>query len=165
MSDGPASPLIRPAKAADIDLLWQALAIASYEPSAAAARAIPLVAAHLHAWPRAGDFGVVAEQQGQFAGAAWARQYTLAEDPSFYVDANTPELSIGVAAAARGQGIGQALLAALIAEACARRLGLCLNVRDTNPAIRLYERNGFRRVPGSDIPNRVGGISFGMVLA
>ena len=40
------------------------------------------------------------------------------------------------------------LLHALIAEAARRGVGLCLNVRHDNPARRLYERVGFRLVPG-----------------
>jgi hypothetical protein len=54
------------------------------------------------------------------------------------------------------------LLHALFAEAARRGVGLCLNVRHDNPAQRLYERVGFRLVPGSGVPNRVGGTSFGM---
>ena len=38
-----------------------------------------------------------------------------------------------------------------------------LNVRDDNPAQRLYERIGFRLVLGSGVPNRVGGTSYGMI--
>jgi hypothetical protein len=57
------------------------------------------------------------------------------------------------------------LLHALVAEAARRGVGLCLNVRHDNPAQRLYERVGFRLVPGSGVPNRVGGTSFGMIWA
>ena len=42
--------------------------------------------------------------------------------------------------------------------------GLCLNVRDSNPAIRLYQRAGYRLITGAEVPNRVGGLSFGMLL-
>jgi predicted GNAT family acetyltransferase len=61
--------------------------------------------------------------------------------------------------------VGGRLLSALIAEAARRGVGLCLNVRHDNPARRLYERIGFRLVPGSAVPNRVGGTSFGMIWA
>jgi hypothetical protein len=53
----------------------------------------------------------------------------------------------------------------LFDEAARRAVGLCLNVRHDNPARRLYERVGFRLVPGPGVPNRVGGTSFGMVWA
>lgn len=155
---------IRPACQQDLDLLWEFLAIAAYEPDADAARTVPVVAAHLIGWQRHGDFGVIAERDGLAVGAAWARQFTPAEQPVFYVDDDTPEVSIGVREGARGQGVGQALIVALIQEARRRGAGLCLNVRDTNPALRLYERAGFRQVPGSAVTNRVGGLSIGMVL-
>jgi hypothetical protein len=45
-----------------------------------------------------------------------------------------------------------------------RRWVRCLNVRDTSPALRLYERAGFRRMPGSEVRNRCGGLLLGMVL-
>jgi hypothetical protein len=53
---------------------------------------------------------------------------------------------------------------ALIGEAARRGLGLCLSVRSENPARRLYERLGFRDIPGSAATNRVGGMSIGMAL-
>jgi hypothetical protein len=37
-------------------------------------------------------------------------------------------------------------------------------LRDTNPALRLYERAGFRRVLNSKVRNRCGGLSVGMIL-
>lgn len=155
---------IRTATAADADLLWRFLAIAAYEPDAERARSVPLVAAHLVGWPRAGDFGFVAEQAGLAIGAAWCRQFVAAENPTFHIDDCTPELSIAVVPQARGQGVGQALLKAIVAESGARSQSICLNVRHDNPAIRLYERAGFQRVPDAVFPNRVGGWSIGMWL-
>jgi hypothetical protein len=37
-------------------------------------------------------------------------------------------------------------------------------VRSENPARRLYERLGFRDIPGSAVTNRTGGVSIGMAL-
>jgi ribosomal protein S18 acetylase RimI-like enzyme len=155
--------VIRPATQHDLAVLWRFLVIAAYEADVAAARAVPFVAGHLAGWQRSEDFGFIAERDAEAIGAAWARQFSLDEQPTFYVDSRTPEVTIGVSGAARGQGVGGRLLSALIAEAGRRGVGLCLNVRHDNPARRLYERIGFHLVPGSAVPNRVGGTSFGMI--
>jgi ribosomal protein S18 acetylase RimI-like enzyme len=155
--------VIRAATPEDLDLLWEYLAIASAEPNGAAAKAVPIVASYLKDWPRPGDFGLIAEQDGVPLGAVCARQFSPSDEKFPFGD-GTPELSIGVSEPARGKGIGEMLLRALIAEAAARGLGLGLSVRHTNPARRLYERLGFRAVPGMIAPNRAGGQSIGMVL-
>jgi GNAT superfamily N-acetyltransferase len=156
--------LLRPAKQDDLEMLWVFLAIAAYEPDAAAAKAVPVVASHLAGWQRPSDFGLVAEGDAGVVGAAWARQFAPEEEPSFYLDDRTPEVTIAVEAKARRRGIGETLLRALGKEAGRRSVRLCLNVRDSNPAIHLYERVGFRRVRGAEVQNRVGGGSIGMVL-
>jgi ribosomal protein S18 acetylase RimI-like enzyme len=156
---------IRPATLDDLAVLWDFVAIAAYESDVESAKAVPFVAAHLAGWQRSEDFGFIAERDGVAIGAAWARQFSPDEEPAFYVDEHTPEITIGVKPQIRGQGVGGMLLDALIAEAARRGVGLCLNVRHDNPARRLYERVGFRLVPGSAVPNRVGGTSFGMILA
>ena len=157
--------LIRPAIANDLEILWEFQAMAAYEPDAAAAKALPIVATYLDGWQRPGDFGFVAERDGSAIGATFARQFTPGANEAYYCVERTPELSIGVRPDARGQGVGQMLMRALIAEATRRGLGLCLNVRNTNPARRLYERMGFQAVPGMTVTNRVGGLSIWMVLA
>jgi GNAT superfamily N-acetyltransferase len=154
---------IRPARSDDLDLLWTFLAMAAYESSAAAAKAIPMVAAHLADWKRPSDFGFIAMRDATAIGAAWARQFLPAEQPAIYVDERTPELSIAVLENARGHGVGRTLLNELILEAQRRAMGLCLTVRDVNPAVRLYGSVGFHRVPGSEVRNRVGGLSIGML--
>jgi ribosomal protein S18 acetylase RimI-like enzyme len=155
---------IRSATSRDAEILWDFLAMAAYEPHAAAARAVPMVAAYLDGWRQPEDFGFIAEQAGIAIGAVWARQFAPIDHPSAWHADRTPELSIGVQSDARGQGVGRRLLHALIAEATRRELSLCLNVRLTNPAVRLYERLGFRAVPGMTVTNRVGGQSIWMVL-
>ena len=156
--------VLHPARQDDLETLWRFLAIAGYEPSVAAAKAVPFVATHLAGWQRPEDFGFVAEKDGAAVGAAWARQYVPEEQPAFYVDGRTPEVVIGVSPELRGRGVGAMLLQALFAEARRRDIGLCLNVRHDNPARRLYRRLGFCEV-GSPVPNRVGGTSYGMLWA
>jgi ribosomal protein S18 acetylase RimI-like enzyme len=157
--------VVRRAVQNDLDILWGFLAIAAYETDVTAAKAVPFVAAHLAGWQRPVDFGFIAEQDGKAIGAAWARQFSPEEQPAFYVDDRTPEVTIGVNEAARTRGVGRRLLRALMAEAGQRGADLCLNVRHDNRARRLYERVGFRLVPGSAVPNRVGGTSLGMIWA
>lgn len=148
----------------DLETLWNFLAIAAYEPNLAAAKGIPVVALHLLGWQRPVDFGVIAELDGSAIGAAWARQFSIDEKPVFYVGERTPEVSIGVLENFRGQCVGTSLLTALRLEAIRRNVGLCLNVRATNPAVRLYQKIGFRSIQGTEVKNRAGGFSFGMVL-
>ena len=154
---------LRQATQDDLDLLWEFLAMAAYEPDSAVAKRVEVIAHYLAGWQRRGDFGLIAEQDGEAIGAAWARQFAAEGNP-FYLNDRTPELAIAVAPSARSQGLGTKMMRRLIEEATARRLGLCLNVRDTSPAVRLYERLGFRRVPGWRVRNRVGGYSLGMIL-
>jgi ribosomal protein S18 acetylase RimI-like enzyme len=154
---------IRSATQDDLGILWDFLAIAAYEPDVDAAKAVPFVAAHLAGWRRSEDFGFIAERGGMAIGAAWARQFSPHEQPAFYVGEHTPEITIGVKPQSRGHGVGGMLLGALTAEAARRDVGLCLNIRHDNPARHLYERIGFRLVPASGVPNRVGGTSFGMI--
>lgn len=156
--------VIRPAVQDDLEVLWDFLAIAAYEPDAEAAKAVPSVAKYLVGWQRPGDFGFIAGQNNEIIGAAWARRFSAEELKSSYGDEETPKVSIGVKPAARGQGVGEKLMRALIGEAACRGLGLCLSVRSDNPARRLYERLGFLDIPGSTAPNRAGGMSIGMAL-
>ena len=154
---------IRPAVEDDFEVLWDLLAMAAYEPDAAA-KALPGVAKYLVGWQRPGDFGFIAEQNGEIVGAAWARRFSAEELKLPCGDEETPKVSIGVKPNARGQGVGEKLMRALIGEAARRGLGLNLSVRSENPARRLYERLGFRDIPGPAVTNRAGGLSIGMAL-
>jgi GNAT superfamily N-acetyltransferase len=77
-------------------------------------------------------------------GAAWLR-FLPEDEPGYgFVDARTPELTIGVVAACRGRGVGRRLLLGLLDAA--REEGVervSLSVEPDNPAMRLYERVGF----------------------
>jgi ribosomal protein S18 acetylase RimI-like enzyme len=156
--------VIHPAVQDDIEVLWDFLAMAAYEPDAAAAKAVPSVAKYLVGRQRPGDFGFIAEQNGEIIGAAWARRFSAEELNVPYGDEEAPKVSIGVKPNARGQGVGDKLMRALIGEAARRGLGLNFSVRSENPARRLYERLGFHYLSGSAVTNRVGGMSIGMVL-
>src|ERR1700737_5394693 len=97
---------IRPATQDDLPRLGDFLVIAAHEADFAAAKAVPLVAAHLAGWQRSEDFGFIAERDAKAIGAAWARQFSPDEQPAFYVDGQTPEVTIGVGGSAGGGGGG-----------------------------------------------------------
>jgi len=72
---------------------------------------------------------------------------------SGFVDGDTPVLAIAVDERHRGQGMGTALLEAVVAGARADGVrALSLSVGRTNPALRLYERLGWQTL--ADPPTR-----------
>ena len=92
---------------------------------------------------RKGDVAFVAEQDGRVMGACWTRT----TDIYGHMDDETPAFSISVDEDVRNQGIGTQLMQATIDEL--RWLGFArcsLGVQKANPALRLYERLGFRIV-------------------
>lgn len=106
----------------------------------------PQLAHYVAGWPRPGDRGVIAEDGGP-VGAAWLRFFPDSDPGYGFVDAATPELSIGLMQQWRGQGIGTRLLDALLAQARGGGVTrISLSVEKDNPARRLYERLGFQAV-------------------
>ncbi|MEO0560313.1 MAG: copper homeostasis protein CutC [Bacteroidota bacterium] len=102
----------------------------------------PSLARYVAGWmQRAGDVGCLAEANGEPVGAAWLRLWPDAERGYGFVDAQTPELSMAVQPGVRGQGIGTRLLRQVLRESGAAAVSL--SVSCTNPARRLYEREGF----------------------
>ena len=87
------------------------------------------------------DCGVVAELNGNLVGAAWTRII-----PAYgHLDESTPELAISILPDYRGQGIGTLLmnrLFELLRERDYKRTSL--SVQQNNPAVRFYERLGYR---------------------
>jgi GNAT superfamily N-acetyltransferase len=148
--------VIRPADAGDFPFLRAMLFEAAHwragtpRPATEETFAHPALARYVEGWGRAGDAGVVAGEGGRRVGAAWYRLFS-ADRPGYgFVDARTPELSVGVLAHARGRGVGTALVHALLEQA--RGAGfeaISLSVEPDNPAVRLYERAGFTRVGGT----------------
>jgi ribosomal protein S18 acetylase RimI-like enzyme len=103
----------------------------------------PRYAMYLSGWPRQGDCGLVAVQDGP-VGAAWYRTYTEADHGYGFVAADVPELAIAVIASRRHGGVGRRLLVDLIDASLAQGYAaLSLSVREENPARGLYESVGF----------------------
>lgn len=96
--------------------------------------------------PSASDIALVAsDEKDELSGAVWTFQH----DPGLVLDRNDtplPEVAIAVAPQFRGSGLGGALLDELFMVSTGRYEALSLNVHQRNPAIRLYQRKGFRTV-------------------
>jgi len=88
-----------------------------------------------------GDFGVVAEQNGQVVGAAWTRII-----PAYgHIDNETPELAISILPGFRDYGIGTKLMKKLF-EVLQQNgyKQTSLSVQKDNPAVRFYQRLGYK---------------------
>ena len=142
---------IRPASAADGRFLERMLVVAADWRPDAAPRAVdevlsdPALAHYVVGWPRAGDFGFIAEDDGgRSLGAAWCRSFP-ADDPGYgFVSPDVPEVSIGLLAEARGSGLGRRLMVRLVDEARLRGVSqLSLSVENDNFARLLYASLGF----------------------
>ncbi|MFM2303864.1 MAG: hypothetical protein RLZZ135_1274 [Cyanobacteriota bacterium] len=156
--------LIRPLMLEDESIVWKMLRYAAHESSIESVRQQPYLARYALNWGRIGDLGyVVSIDDKSPIGAAWLRLW-LGEDKGFgYVNDEIPELAIAVLPNYRGQGIGAKLLTQILAPAKIKYPAVSLSVRANNPVVQLYERTGFIKVPGSEVVNRAGEVSFNMV--
>lgn len=94
---------------------------------------------------RVGDIGVKAVDStaGSAIGAAWVRLFTSDAPGYGYISDETPELSIAVSPAYRGQGVGTLLTDQLFTAVAQAYKAVSLSVWPENPAYRLYQRLGF----------------------
>jgi ribosomal protein S18 acetylase RimI-like enzyme len=153
LGGGARRAMIREATTSDLPFLEEMLYEAFFwsggteRPTLVEMRARPEFDSLLAAWGRAGDVALLARVAGAAAGAAWFRLWTPALHSYGFVDEQTPELGLAVARQFRGQGIGRELLRSLIEHAGQHAYpGLSLSVAPSNPARRLYESEGFRKV-------------------
>ena len=144
--------VIRPLTGDDEALLWEMLYQALH--TAAGAKAPPRdivrrpeLARYVEGWGRAGDTGFVAHETGEnhLLGAVWLRLPVREDNSRGGGDEVAPELAFAVTSGQRGRGIGTALLTQLM-RANPHHSAVSLAVGPTNPAVRLYERFGFRVV-------------------
>ena len=153
----------RPLTVEDEPIVWEMLRYASHESSVKSVRKQPALARYASGWGRVGDVGCIAEQDIFALGIAWLRLW-LGEDKGYgYISDRIRELAIAVLPDYRGQGIGSHLLGQILVMAQDRFPAVSLSVRADNPVVRLYERSGFVKVPGSEVVNRTGTVSFSMV--
>lgn len=87
------------------------------------------------------DRALVAAADGKVVGACWVRT----TDEYGHIDCATPSFSISLYRPYRGQGIGTGMMRAMLNELRAAGYARAsLSVQKENPALRLYERLGFR---------------------
>src|SRR5438093_9415524 len=140
---------IRPLKAADEPILWETLyqGLQTTKGEAAPSRDIvrrPEFARYVEGWGRAGDTGFVAydaKQKDELLGAVWLRiPIAHASEAE-----STPELAFVVKPDHRRHGIGAALLTQLVKTTPEQSM-ISIRASANNPAVRLYERFGFKIV-------------------
>jgi [ribosomal protein S18]-alanine N-acetyltransferase len=149
----PAGWTIRPATTGDIPFLEQMLYEAAAWDAGRERRLFREVLDHprstryIKGWGHPGDSGLVAESAGgKPIGAAWYGLFPSSEPAYGYVSSAVPEITLAVVPEYRGQGVGSALLAALVRLARDSAIdSVSLSVEQSNPAARLYERQGFRK--------------------
>jgi len=135
----------------DAGFLWGMLYEASYAAEngvadVAALRARPELARYVEGWGKRTDLGVITVDGDtrEPVGAAWLRLLTGEAKGYGYVDDDTPELAIAVLSGHRGRGLGGRMLGELLDAASSLFAVVSLSVQADNPALRLYERTGFR---------------------
>ncbi|MEW4369096.1 GNAT family N-acetyltransferase [Paenibacillus kandeliae] len=158
MSVAPIEVHIVPATAEHQEFLWEMLYLSLHaepgqEPFTRDIVRQPALSKYVEDWGRLDDAGFVAlAQEDQSAelkpvGAVTSRFFTNANKSYGYVADDIPELSLAIVPDYRGANIGTALMFALLDELRQRECsGVSLSVSPGNPALRLYERFGFREV-------------------
>ena len=142
--------VIQPLTPADELVLWEMLYQALRTQEDTPPRDIvrqPEYARHVEGWGRAGDTGFVAydaEKRDELLGAVWFRL-----PPGEGAEAATPELAFAVKSGHRKRGIGAALLTQLV-KANPQCNAVSMRATAKNPAVRLYERFGFKIVEQSE---------------
>jgi GNAT superfamily N-acetyltransferase len=105
------------------------------------------VSRYVDNWGRRGDTAVVAMDEGHSVGAGWFRLFSEGAHGYAFVDELTPELTVAVVPSRQGEGIGQELLAALLARAVEDGYpGVSASVEADFPERESLLEQGFRAV-------------------
>jgi GNAT superfamily N-acetyltransferase len=75
------------------------------------------ISCYVDNWGRRGDTALIAMEDGHSVGAGWYRLFSARAHGYGFVDDQTPELTVVVVPSRQGEGIGQELLAGLLARA------------------------------------------------
>lgn len=136
-------------------MLYEASHSGDEDVTVADMKATPSLASYVEGWGRPGDIGIVAEAAGEPVGAVWVR---LMRGYGFIAE-GIPELAIAVKHGSEGRGLGTQLLEAIVVQCAGIHAHISLSVREDNPAVALYHRQGFREVKERRVVNRAGGVS------
>ncbi|WP_293694399.1 GNAT family N-acetyltransferase [uncultured Agrococcus sp.] len=153
---GKLDTIIRPIEASEVDRLADFLYLAVHQPDPdnpipRSILAVPEVAAYIQEWGKPDDACLVAVKDQRLVGAVWTR--IIAGEVRGYgnIDAHTPEFSVSVLPVCRGRGIGALLMRQMLELLRERGYSRAsLSVQKSNPALRLYERLGFKAVADHD---------------
>lgn len=148
--------VIRPLAKSDEPLLWDMLHAALHTSEGAPAREIlqrPEYARYVEGWGREGDTGFVVSDKfdGEVLGAVWYRVPAAEGQGRADQPEAAPELAFAVKSGQRKRGLGAALLTQLV-KANPHHSAVSMRASTHNPAVRLYERFGYK------IVSEVGGI-------
>ena len=146
--------VIRPLTAADQEILWEMLYQALKTSEVAPARDIlkqPEYARYVEDWGREGDTGFLVsdKKSAEVLGAVWYRVPMPDAAGRTAPDEGTPELAFAVKSGQRKRGLGAALLTQLV-KANPHHSAISIRASANNPAVRLYERFGFRIVTDAE---------------
>jgi ribosomal protein S18 acetylase RimI-like enzyme len=139
--------VIRALTTADEPVLWEMLYQALQTAEGATSREIirrPEFARYVEGWGREGDIGFLAydkKHDDELLGAVWLRSPAGEQKQD---NGPTPELAFAVKPGLRKRGIGAALLTQLVKTN--PHHAISMRASGKNPAVRLYERFGFKIV-------------------
>jgi len=141
--------VIRALTPTDEPILWDMLFEGLRTAQGATSRDImkqPENARYVEGWGRTGDTGFVVSDKSteELLGAVWYR----IPAPGAQGDV-TPDLAFAVKPGQRKRGIGAALLTQLV-KANPHHSSISIHASASNPAVRLYERFGFKIVQESE---------------
>ena len=146
-------PHLRPATPADGPFLrqmtYEAIQWRGDRPPIDEVMARPELGMIIANWGRPGDSGLVAlDEDGEPIGAAWYRTFPAHHHAYGFVDESIPEVAIAIRSDKREQGLGTALLRALLERARVSGFAqLSLSVEQANERARhVYTKLGFRIV-------------------